>query len=152
MPVRLVPSTRTPIRLTLGTLAAYAFTRGLAYAIPGRSVQDPLQQASMGGALIPAYITAWIIAGTLCLWDMRRPTITGWGPRAVIGMMLLWAAAYALGWAHALLRTGESLLWWQTAFTYGAPAVALIGLLAIVRSILHTVAEVFARQDGGTHG
>ena len=86
MPARLFPSTAPPIRLALGALAVYSATRAVAYTVPGRDVQDPLIAASFGGRLLPLYVALWAVAAILCLWDMRRPTITGWGPRVVVGM------------------------------------------------------------------
>ena len=109
MPARLFPSTAPPIRLALGSLAVYAGTRAVAYAVPGRDVQDPLIAASFGGRLLPLYVALWAVAALLCLWDMRRPTITGWGPRAVVGMMALWGTAYGVAWvvAPGLANTGH---------------------------------------------
>jgi len=72
---------------------------------------------------------------------MRRPTITGWGPRAVIGMMTLWGTAYGAAWVVALVSAGESPLWWQTAITYIGPAVAVVALLSVLRAILQVVAD-----------
>ena len=80
-------------------------------------------------------------AAVLCLWDMRRPTITGWGPRAVVGMMTLWGTAYGAAWVVALVATGQSPLWWQTAITYLGPAVVIVALLSVLRVILQTVAD-----------
>ena len=145
MPARLFPSTAPPIRLALGALAVYAATRAVAYAVPGRDVQDPLIAASLGGLLLPAYVALWAVAAVLCLWDMRRPTITGWGPRAVVGMMALWGTAYGFAWLAALVASGQSPLWWQTAITYLGPAVVIVALLSVLRVILQTIAE---RLDG----
>lgn len=83
VPARLFPSTAAPTRLALGALSLYATTRAVAYLVPGRDVQDPLIAASLGGRLLPAYVALWAVAAILCLWDMRRPTITGWGPPVV---------------------------------------------------------------------
>ena len=145
MPARLFPSTAPPIRLALGALAVYAATRAVAYAVPGRDVQDPLIAASFGGLLLPAYVALWAVAAVLCLWDMRRPTITGWGPRAVVGMMTLWGTAYGVAWVVALVTTGQSPLWWQTSITYLGPAVVIVALLSVIRVVLQTIAE---RLDG----
>lgn len=145
MPARLFPSTAAPIRLALGTLAVYAGTRAAAYLIPGRGVQDPLIAASFGGLLLPLYVAAWAVAAILCLCDMRRPTITGWGPRAVVGMMMLWGTAYGAAWVAALVESGQSPLWWQTAITYLGPAVVIVALLSVIRVVLQTIAE---RLDG----
>ena len=141
MPARLFPSTAPPIRLALGSLAVYAATRAVAYAVPGRDVQDPLIAASFGGRLLPLYVALWAVAAILCLWDMRRPTITGWGPRAVVGMMALWGTAYGVAWLVELVGTGQSSLWWQTAITYLGPAVVIVALLAVLRVVLQTIAE-----------
>ena len=141
MPARLFPSTAPPIRLALGSLAVYAATRAVAYTVPGRDVQDPLIAASFGGRLLPLYVALWAVAAILCLWDMRRPTITGWGPRAVVGMMALWGTAYGVAWVVALLATGQSPLWWQTAITYLGPAVVIVALLAVLRVVLQAIAE-----------
>lgn len=141
MPARLFPSTAPPIRLALGALAVYAATRAVAYVVPGRGVQDPLIAASFGGLLLPAYVALWAVAALLCLWDMRRPTITGWGPRAVVGMMMLWGASYGIAWVAALVTTGESPLWWQTAVTYLGPAVVIVALLSVLRVILQTIED-----------
>lgn len=141
MPARLFPSTAPPIRLALGALAVYAGTRAVAYIIPGRDVQDPLIAASFGGLLLPAYVALWAVAAVLCLWDMRRPTITGWGPRVVVGMMALWGTAYGVAWVAALVTSGQSPLWWQTAITYLGPAVVIVALLSVLRVILQTVAD-----------
>ena len=141
MPARLFPSTAPPIRLALGALAVYAATRAVAYAVPGRDVQDPLIAASFGGRLLPLYVALWAVAAILCLWDMRRPTITGWGPRAVVGMMALWGTAYGVAWLVELVGTGQSSLWWQTAITYLGPAVVIVALLAVLRVVLQTIAE-----------
>ena len=141
MPARLFPSTAPPIRLALGALAVYAATRAVAYAVPGRDVQDPLIAASYGGRLLPFYVALWAVAAILCLWDMRRPTITGWGPRAVVGMMALWGTAYGVAWVVALVTTGQSPLWWQTSITYLGPAVVIVALLSVLRVILQTVAD-----------
>ena len=141
MPARLFPSTAPPIRLALGSLAVYAATRAVAYTVPGRDVQDPLIAASFGGRLLPLYVALWAVAAILCLWDMRRPTITGWGPRAVVGMMALWGTAYGFAWLVALVGTGQSLLWWQTAITYLGPAIVIVALLAVLRVVLQTIAE-----------
>ena len=145
MPARLFPSTAPPIRLALGALAVYAATRAVAYVVPGRDVQDPLIAASFGGRLLPLYVALWAVAAILCLWDMRRPTITGWGPRAVVGMMTLWGTAYGFAWLVALVTTGESPLWWQTAITYLGPAIVIVALLSVLRVVLQTIAE---RLDG----
>ena len=145
MPARLFPSTAPPIRLALGTLSLYAATRAVAYAVPGRDVQDPLIAASFGGRLLPFYVALWAVAAILCLWDMRRPTITGWGPRAVVGMMALWGTAYGFAWLVALVATGQSPLWWQTAITYLGPAVVIVALLSVLRVVLQTIA---ASMDG----
>ena len=145
MPARLFPSTAPPIRLALGSLAVYAATRAVAYVVPGRDIQDPLIAASLGGLLLPAYVALWAVAAVLCLWDMRRPTITGWGPRAVVGMMALWGTAYGVAWLVELVGTGQSSLWWQTAITYLGPAVVIVALLAVLRVVLQTIAE---RLDG----
>ena len=145
MPARLFPSTAPPIRLALGALSLYAATRAVAYAVPGRDVQDPLIAASFGGLLLPAYVALWAVAAVLCLWDMRRPTITGWGPRVVVGMMALWGTAYGIAWVAALVTTGESPLWWQTAITYLGPAVVIVALLSVLRVVLQTIA---ASMDG----
>ena len=141
MPARLFPSTAPPIRLALGALSLYAATRAVAYAVPGRDVQDPLIAASFGGRLLPLYVALWAVAAILCLWDMRRPTITGWGPRAVVGMMALWGTAYGVAWLVALVGTEQSPLWWQTAITYLGPAVVIVALLSVLRVILQTVAD-----------
>ena len=146
MPARLFPSTAPPIRLALGALSLYAATRAVAYAVPGRDVQDPLIAASFGGRLLPAYVALWAVAAILCLWDMRRPTITGWGPRAVVGMMALWGTAYGVAWVVALVATGQSPLWWQTAITYLGPAVVIVALLAILRVVLQTIAASMDRS------
>ena len=145
MPARLFPSTAPPIRLALGALAVYSATRAVAYIVPGRGVQDPLIAASFGGRLLPLYVALWAVAAVLCLWDMRRPTITGWGPRAVVGMMALWGTAYGVAWVVALVATGQSPLWWQTAITYLGPAVVIVALLSVIRVVLQTIAE---RLDG----
>ena len=145
MPARLFPSTAPPIRLALGSLAVYAATRAVAYTVPGRDVQDPLIAASFGGRLLPLYVALWAVAALLCLWDMRRPTITGWGPRVVVGMMALWGTAYGAAWVAALVTTGESPLWWQTAITYLGPAVVIVALLSVLRVVLQTIA---ASMDG----
>ena len=145
MPARLFPSTAPPIRLALGALSLYAATRAVAYAVPGRDVQDPLIAASFGGLLLPFYVALWAVAAILCLWDMRRPTITGWGPRAVVGMMALWGTAYGFAWVVALVDTGQSPLWWQTAITYLGPAIVIVALLSVLRVVLQTIAE---RLDG----
>ena len=145
MPARLFPSTAPPIRLALGALAVYAATRAVAYVVPGRDIQDPLIAASLGGLLLPAYVALWAVAAVLCLWDMRRPTITGWGPRAVVGMMALWGTAYGVAWLVALVGTGQSPLWWQTAITYLGPAVVIVALLSVLRVVLQTIA---ASMDG----
>lgn len=141
MPARLFPSTAPPIRLALGALSLYAATRAVAYAVPGRDVQDPLIAASFGGRLLPLYVALWAVAAILCLWDMRRPTITGWGPRAVVGMMALWGTAYGVAWLVALVGTEQSPLWWQTAITYLGPAIVIVALLAVLRVVLQTIAE-----------
>ena len=141
MPARLFPSTAPPIRLALGALSLYAATRAVAYTVPGRDVQDPLIAASFGGRLLPLYVALWAVAAILCLWDMRRPTITGWGPRAVVGMMALWGTAYGVAWVVALVATGQSPLWWQTAITYLGPAVVIVALLSVIRVVLQTIAE-----------
>ena len=141
MPARLFPSTAPPIRLALGALSLYAATRAVAYAVPGRDIQDPLIAASFGGRLLPLYVALWAVAAVLCLWDMRRPTITGWGPRAVVGMMTLWGTAYGVAWVVALVTTGQSPLWWQTSITYLGPAVVIVALLSVLRVILQTVAD-----------
>ena len=145
MPARLFPSTAPPIRLALGALSLYAATRAVAYAVPGRDVQDPLIAASFGGRLLPLYVALWAVAAILCLWDMRRPTITGWGPRAVVGMMALWGTAYGVAWLVTLVGTGQSPLWWQTAITYLGPAIVIVALLSVIRVVLQTIAE---RLDG----
>ena len=145
MPARLFPSTAPPIRLALGSLSLYAATRAVAYAVPGRDVQDPLIAASFGGRLLPFYVALWAVGAILCLWDMRRPTITGWGPRAVVGMMALWGTAYGVAWLVALVGTEQSPLWWQTAITYLGPAVVIVALLSVIRVVLQTIAE---RLDG----
>ena len=145
MPARLFPSTAPPIRLALGALAVYAATRAVAYAVPGRDVQDPLIAASFGGRLLPLYVALWAVAAILCLWDMRRPTITGWGPRVVVGMMALWGTAYGVAWLVTLVGTEQSPLWWQTAITYLGPAVVIVALLSVIRVVLQTIAE---RLDG----
>ena len=141
MPARLFPSTAPPIRLALGALTVYAGTRAVAYAVPGRDVQDPLIAASFGGRLLPLYVALWAVAAILCLWDMRRPTITGWGPRAVVGMMALWGTAYGVAWLVALVGAEQSPLWWQTAITYLGPAVVIVALLSVIRVVLQTIAE-----------
>ena len=141
MPARLFPSTAPPIRLALGALAVYAATRAVAYTVPGRGVQDPLIAASFGGRLLPLYVALWAVAAVLCLWDMRRPTITGWGPRAVVGMMALWGTSYGIAWVAALVTSGQSPLWWQTAITYLGPAVVIVALLSVLRVILQTIAD-----------
>ena len=141
MPARLFPSTAPPIRLALGALTLYAATRAVAYAVPGRDVQDPLIAASFGGRLLPLYVALWAVAAILCLWDMRRPTITGWGPRAVVGMMALWGTAYGVAWVVALVGTEQSPLWWQTSITYLGPAVVIVALLSVLRVVLQTIAE-----------
>ena len=87
----------------------------------------------------------WAVAAILCLWDMRRPTITGWGPRAVVGMMALWGTAYGVAWLVELVATGQSPLWWQTAITYLGPAIVIVALLSVLRVVLQTIAE---RLDG----
>ena len=145
MPARLFPSTAPPIRLALGALSLYAATRAVAYAVPGRDVQDPLIAASFGGRLLPFYVALWAVAAILCLWDMRRPTITGWGPRAVVGMMALWGTSYGIAWVVALVTSGQSPLWWQTAITYLGPAVVIVALLSVIRVLLQAIAE---RLDG----
>ena len=145
MPARLFPSTAPPIRLALGALTLYAATRAVAYTVPGRGVQDPLIAASFGGRLLPLYVALWAVAAILCLWDMRRPTITGWGPRVVVGMMTLWGTAYGIAWVAALVASGESPLWWQTAITYLGPAVVIVALLSVLRVVLQTIA---ASMDG----
>ena len=141
MPARLFPSTAPPIRLALGALSLYAATRAVAYIIPGRDIQDPLIAASFGGRLLPLYVALWAVAAVLCLWDMRRPTITGWGPRAVVGMMALWGTAYGFAWLVALVATGQSPLWWQTAITYLGPAVVIVALLSVLRVVLQTIED-----------
>ena len=123
----------------------YSATRAVAYVVPGRDVQDPLIAASFGGRLLPLYVALWAVAAILCLWDMRRPTITGWGPRAVVGMMALWGTAYGFAWVVALVTTGQSPLWWQTAITYLGPAVVIVALLSVLRVVLQTIA---ASMDG----
>ena len=141
MPARLFPSTAPPIRLALGALAVYSATRAVAYIVPGRDVQDPIVMASFGGRLLPVYVAAWALAAILCLWDMRRPSITGWGPRAVVGMMALWGTAYGVAWIMALVASGQSPLWWQTSITYLGPAVVIVALLSVLRVILQTIAD-----------
>ena len=141
MPARLFPSTAPPIRLALGALSLSAATRAGAYAVPGRDVQDPLIAASIGGRLLPLYVALWAVGAILCLWDMRRPTITGWGPRAVVGMMALWGTAYGVAWLVALVGTEQSPLWWQTSITYLGPAVVIVALLSVIRVVLQTIAE-----------
>ena len=146
MPARLFPSTAPPIRLALGSLAVYAATRAAAYAVPGRGVQDPLIAVSFGGRLLPLYVALWAVAAILCLWDMRRPTITGWGPRVVVGMMALWGTAYGFAWLVELVATGQSPLWWQTAVTYLGPAVVIVALLSVLRVVLQTIAASMDRS------
>ena len=151
MPARLFPSTAPPIRLALGALTVYAATRAVAYAVPGRDVQDPLIAASFGGRLLPLYVALWAVAAILCLWDMRRPTITGWGPRAVVGMMALWGTAYGFAWLVELVGTEQSPLWWQTAITYLGPAVVIVALLSVIRVVLQTIAEHLDGAAPETH-
>ena len=151
MPARLFPSTAAPIRLALGALAVYSATRAVAYIVPGRGVQDPLIAASFGGRLLPLYVALWAVAAVLCLWDMRRPTITGWGPRAVVGMMALWGTAYGFAWLVALVDTGQSPLWWQTAVTYIGPAVVIVALLSVLRVILQTISDSLTAPAPKTH-
>ena len=146
MPARLFPSTAPPIRLALGALAVYAATRAVAYTVPGRDIQDPLIAASLGGLLLPLYVALWAVAAILCLWDMRRPTITGWGPRAVVGMMTLWGTAYGVAWVVALVTTGQSPLWWQTSITYLGPAIVIVALLSVLRVVLQTIAASMDRS------
>lgn len=141
MPARLFPSAAAPIRLALGALAVYAATRAAAYLVPGRDVQDPIIMGSFGGRLLPLYVIAWAVAAVLCLWDMRRPTITGWGPRAVVGMMVLWGTAYGAAWMVALVESGQSPLWWQTAVTYIGPAAVIVALISVLRVILQTISD-----------
>lgn len=141
MPARLFPSTAPPIRLALGALTLYAATRALAYTVPGRGVQDPLIAASLGGLLLPLYVALWAVAAILCLWDMRRPTITGWGPRAVVGMMMVWGTAYGAAWVAALVTSGQSPLWWQTSITYIGPAIVIVALLSVLRTVLQVIAD-----------
>ena len=151
MPARLFPSTAPPIRLALGSLAVYAATRAVAYVVPGRDIQDPLIAASLGGLLLPAYVALWAVAAVLCLWDMRRPTITGWGPRAVVGMMALWGTAYGVAWLVALVTTGQSPLWWQTAITYLGPAVVIVALLSVLRVVLQTIEDGLTMTASEAH-
>ena len=151
MPARLFPSTAPPIRLALGALAVYAATRAVAYAVPGRDVQDPLIAASLGGRLLPLYVALWAVAALLCLWDMRRPTITGWGPRVVVGMMALWGTAYGAAWVAALVTTGESPLWWQTSITYLGPAIVIVALLSVLRVVLQAVADSLGGTGTAAH-
>ena len=151
MPARLFPSTAPPIRLALGSLAVYAATRAVAYVVPGRDIQDPLIAASLGGLLLPAYVALWAVAAVLCLWDMRRPTITGWGPRAVVGMMALWGTAYGVAWLVELVGTGQSSLWWQTAITYLGPAIVIVALLSVLRVVLQTIADGLDRTAPEAH-
>ena len=145
-----MPQTRTSRTLTRGILATgavYAASRALAYAVPGRDVQDPLTLASLDGRLIPAYAAMWAAAAALCLWDIRRPTLHGLGTAAVIIMTTIWAAAYLLGWAVTLIQTGDSVLWWQTAFTYGAPALAGIFGLHLHSVLMHHIEGKGAAKD-----
>lgn len=114
---------------TLGFMAIYSLTRAVAYMIPDRNIQDPLRDASFDGVLLPAYVGLWAVAGLWCLWDMRAPTIRGFGPVMVISMMVLWGTAYFLGWLVELIMHGESPLWWQTSLTYWAPAAWTLALL-----------------------
>lgn len=151
MPARLFPSTAPPIRLALGALAVYAGTRAVAYVVPGRGVQDPLIAASFGGRLLPLYVALWAVAAVLCLWDMRRPTITGWGPRAVVGMMTLWGTAYGFAWLVELVTTGQSSLWWQTSVTYLGPAVVIVALLSVLRVILQTISDSLTAPTPKAH-
>lgn len=145
-----MPQTRTSRALTRGILATgavYAATRALAYAVPGRDVQDPLTLASLDGRLIPAYAAIWFASALLCLWDIRRPTLHGLGTTAVITMTTIWAAAYLLGWAVTLIQTGESLLWWQTSATYGAPALAGVLGLHLHSTLTRRITQEGAAED-----
>ena len=56
-------------------------------------------------------------------------------------MMALWGTAYGVAWVVALVATGQSPLWWQTAITYLGPAVVIVALLAVLRVVLQTIAE-----------
>ena len=126
MPTRHLPQSR--VRLALGALALLAATRALGYAIP-RDVQDPLLAVTLNGALLPVYVTAWGTAAALCLWDMRRPTLRGWGPALTIGLMLAWGTAYLAGFIVAVAH-GHWPFWWQAASLYLAAAAAITALMA----------------------
>lgn len=138
------PTTRALTRGVLGAASVYALTRAAAYAWP-RDIQDPLIVASLGGTLIPVYAGLWAVAALFCLWDMRRPTLHGWGMPSVVGLMFLWSAAYAVGQIVAVADHGDWPLWWQTSATYGGPAVwtvLLVSLVAIlIRRTLNAEAE-----------
>lgn len=133
MPTRHLPPWR--VRSALAALALIAATRSIGYAIPGRDVQDPLILASLDGALLPVWVAVWGAGALLCLWDMRRPTLRGWGPVVVVGMLTAWAAAYTVGQVVAVTR-GDWPLWWQTAALYGGMAVAVVTLIAPVGVII----------------
>nr|DAT11681.1 MAG TPA: hypothetical protein [Caudoviricetes sp.] len=56
-------------------------------------------------------------------------------------MMALWGTAYGVAWVVALVATGQSPLWWQTAITYLGPAIVIVALLSVLRVVLQTIAD-----------
>lgn len=133
MPTRHLPPWR--VRSALAALALIAATRAIGYAIPGRDVQDPLILASLDGALLPVWVALWAAGAALCLWDMRRPTLRGWGPVVVVGMLTTWGAAYMVGQVAAVAG-GDWPLWWQSAALYLGAAGVILALMAPVGVIV----------------
>lgn len=130
MPSRLLIPGR--VRGALAGMALIAGTRAAGYAIPGRDIQDPLVLASVDGLLLPVWVALWGVAAVACLWDMRRPTLTGYGFRLWLAMMAVWSLAYIWGQVVAALG-GAWPLWWQTAGLYGGIVVIVGALTAPLR-------------------
>ena len=51
----------------------------------------------------------------------------------------------------ALVATGQSPLWWQTAITYLGPAVVIVALLSVLRVVLQTIADGLDRTAPEAH-
>lgn len=115
-------------RAVLLAAAAYCGTRAFAY-IPRVRVEPPQEPIVMltGGHewLLLVYVTAWAQAGAFCLAALRRGRIL-LPLSLVVGLMTIWSLAWLIGWAHQ-----PHTLWWQTAGTYGLPAIMVATLVAL---------------------
>lgn len=112
-------------RVALVTAAAYCGTRAVAYAPWVDRQQSGVEIATGGGLLLPVFAVLWAAVALWCLACIPSGRIIT-AMAATAGMMACWGAIWGVAWL-----INPHTLWWQTALTYGGPAVLVASLTVL---------------------